>query len=166
MNRRPQTGQRVERAEAAEGDAPALAQLLAETLSSWGTGIRKDLREQLARACHSEGIDLARRKRLIPLAEVCAPLFANPSVGGFISAFRQAVLSRDELGWKPVRRDATMLISVLSPDSEDPILALGAIAQTHRSRRGPLQKVMTLHKSKGREFHTVLLPYLLQLLSR
>jgi hypothetical protein len=28
----------LERAEAAEGDAPALAQLLAETLSSWGTG--------------------------------------------------------------------------------------------------------------------------------
>lgn len=43
---------------------------------------------------------------------------------------------------------------------EDPILALGAMAQAHRSRRGPLQKVMTLHKSKGREFHTVLLPYL------
>lgn len=149
----------LERAEAAEGDAPALAQLLAETLSSWGTGIQKDLREQLARACHSEGIDLGRRKRLAPLAEVCAPLFSDPSVGGFISAFSQAVTSRKELGWKPVRRDATFLMLAIPSHSEDPILALGAMAQAHRSHRGTLQKVMTLHKSKGREFHTVLIPY-------
>jgi DNA helicase-2/ATP-dependent DNA helicase PcrA len=150
----------LERAETAEGDAPALAQLLAETLSSWGTGIQKDLREQLARACHAEGIELGRRKRLAPLAEVCAPLFSEPSVGGFISAFRHAVTSRKELGWMPVRRDATFLMLSIPPQSEDPILALSAMAQAHRSRTGPLQKVMTVHKSKGREFHTVLLPYL------
>lgn len=149
----------LEAVHSAEGDAPALALLLCDTLRAWGTGILKDLRGQLSRACHSEGVDLSGRKRLVPLAEVCAPLFTEPTVSGFLRAFTAAVGSRHDLGWKPVRRDATFLMLAIPPESEDPLLALGAMAQAHRSREGPRSRVMTLHKSKGREFDTVVLPY-------
>jgi hypothetical protein len=47
---------------------------------------------------YAEGIDLGRRKRLAPLAEVCGSLFGNPTIGGFLTAFREAVASRKELG--------------------------------------------------------------------
>jgi UvrD-like helicase family protein len=149
----------LESAEAGDGDPSALCLLLADTLREWGTGIPKDLRDQLARACHADGVDLAGRKRLVPLARACDAIYAEPTVRGFLRSFAVALATRNDLGWNSIRRDATYLLASIPPETEDPILALGAQAQAHRSRVGPRSKVMTVHKAKGREYDTVVLPY-------
>jgi UvrD-like helicase C-terminal domain/UvrD/REP helicase N-terminal domain len=149
----------LESAEAADGDPAALCLLLADTLREWGIGIPKDLRDQLARACHADGVGLAGRKRLVPLARACDAIYAEPTVRGFLRSFVAALAIRDDLGWSSIRRDSTYLLASIPPETEDPILALGAQAHAHRSRVGPRSKVMTVHKAKGREYDTVVLPY-------
>jgi hypothetical protein len=149
----------LQRLDAASGDPRELALLLTEVLRRWGTGLTKDLHDQLGRACRQDGIDLRRRSRLRPLAAICEPLYASPTVAGFLRAFTLAVAQRDQIGWRPVRRDATYLLLSIPSDCEDPILALSALAQQQRTRRGPLTKIMTVHRAKGREFEAVVLPY-------
>ncbi len=150
----------LERALEAEGDPARLARLLAELLDAWGSGVAKSHVTELAAVCTSDGINPGKRKNILPLVDVCRPLYERPAVSVWLKAFACAVEHRSELGWRPVRGDATWLLAATSTDTEDHLAALLATSRARGLRmRAPSQAVMTVHRAKGSEFDTVVLPY-------
>jgi hypothetical protein len=150
----------LERAIAAGGDAPRLARLLAELLHAWGPGIPQSKVDELAAVCTRNGIDAGKRKNILPLIDLCRPLYTDPTPATWLNAFAAAVNARDALGWRPLRRDATWLLATTSAEVEDLRESL-MLAARRRSRLGrlPARAVMTVHRAKGAEFDTVVLPY-------
>ncbi len=110
--------------------------------------------------CTSTGIDVGKHKNILPLVDVCRTLYADPTAGGWLRAFNAAVVARKDLGWRPLRRDATRLLAGTPPNAKDPLAALLAVARARSQKvRPPDRAVMTVHRAKGSEFDTVVLPY-------
>lgn len=144
----------------AEGDPARLSRLLAEVLGGLGPGMPKSRVTELAAVCTSDGIAAGRRKNILPLVDICRPLYESPTVSTWLQAFACALERRTELGWRPLRRDATWLLAATPVDTDDHLAALLATARAHGHRaRAPAQAVMTVHRAKGSEFDTVVLPY-------
>jgi DNA helicase-2/ATP-dependent DNA helicase PcrA len=144
----------------ADGDPARLARLLGEVLGALGPGVPKSRIDELATVCTSAGIRAGKRKNILPLVNVCRALYASPTVSSWLAAFRTALERRDELGWRPLRRDAAWLLAAMPGDTDDHLAALLATARAHAQRsRGPSQAVMTVHRAKGSEFDTVVIPY-------
>jgi hypothetical protein len=151
--------ERLERARAMAEHPAELALLLIDTLRDWGVGIGLDLRRQLTEVCQDHEIKLGTKKRIRPLAEICEAIYSVPNERGFLTAFAAAVRRRNDLGWKPIRRELVYLLASVPPDADDPELALQALGQARRGNPGALSKLMTIHKAKGREIAQVVLPY-------
>lgn len=144
----------------ANGDPARLVRLLGEALDALGTGVPASRVNELTAVCTSAGIVVGKRKNILPLVDVCRPLYDRPTVGTWLEAFRAAVARRAELKWQPLRRDAVWLLAAMPGDTDDHVAALLATARAHGQRsRAPKQAVMTVHRAKGNEYDTVVLPY-------
>jgi DNA helicase-2/ATP-dependent DNA helicase PcrA len=144
----------------ADGDPARLARLLGEVLGALGPGVPKSRIDELAAVCRSAGIRAGKRRNILPLVNVCRALYASPTVSTWLAAFRTALERRDELGWRPLRRDAAWLLAAMPGDTDDHLAALLATARAHAQRsRAPSQAVMTVHRAKKSEFDSVVLPY-------
>lgn len=153
--------ERLEMARVAEGKPAELSILLVETLQKWGTGITNALKAQLNEACQSDAINLGRKKKAAPLAAICQIIYNQPDQLGFVRAFDEAVQQRSELGWTPIHKDLIYLLMSAGADAGTNDLAVAMQARAQARRRRPVggRRLMTIHKSKGREFETVVLPY-------
>ena len=144
----------------ADGDPPRLARLLGEVLGALGPGVPKSRIDELAAVCTPTGIDVGRRKNILPLVDVCRGLYDSPTVSTWLEAFRMALTLRGELKWRPLRRDAVWLLAAMPGDTDDHLAALLATARARGQRsRAPAHAVMTVHRAKGNEYDTVVLPY-------
>jgi DNA helicase-2/ATP-dependent DNA helicase PcrA len=144
----------------ADGDPPRLARLLGEVLGALGPGVPKSRIDELAAVCTPTGIDVGRRKNILPLVDVCRGLYDSPTVSTWLKAFRMALKLRGELKWRPLRRDAVWLLAAMPSDTDDHLAALLATARARGQRsRAPAHAVMTVHRAKGNEYDTVVLPY-------
>ena len=153
--------ERLEMARMAEGQPAELSILLVETLQKWGTGITSALRAQLDEVCQPDGIDLGKKKKAAPLAAVCQIVYDQPDQLGFVRGLGEAVRQRSSLGWTPIHKDYIYLLMSAAADagSDDLVAAVQMRAQARRRRPVGGRRLMTIHKSKGREFETTVLPY-------
>jgi hypothetical protein len=150
----------LERALASEGDPATLSALLAELLSSWGTGVPKSRVRELRAVCTPAGIELGRRARIKPLVDLCRPLYEDPTAASWVRAFGNAVTERASLDWRIIRRYPAWLLAAVSSEADDLLGALQATAEARRETvRRPPAAVMTVHRAKGSECDTVALPY-------
>lgn len=116
--------------------------------------------QEVATVCTVDGIDAGKRKNILPLVELCRPLYVSPTVSTWLRAFGGAVHHRTSLGWRVLRGDAAWLLAATPTDTDDPLAALLATARARAQRtRAPDRAVMTVHRAKGNEFDTVVLPY-------
>lgn len=144
----------------ADGDPARLARLLGEALGALGPGVPESRVKTLAAVCTASGIDVGKHKNILPLVDVCRPLYEHPTVGTWLEAFRSAITLREVLKWRPLRRDAAWLLASTPSHTDDHLAALLATARAHAQRsRAPKQAVMTVHRAKGNEYDTVVLPY-------
>lgn len=144
----------------ADGDPARLVRLLGEALHALGTGVPESRVRELTAVCTSTGIVVGRRKNILPLVDVCRPLYDSPTVTTWLEVFRMALTLRAELKWQPLRRDAVWLLAAMPGDTDDHLAALLATARAYAQRsRAPKQAVMTVHRAKGNEYDNVVLPY-------
>lgn len=144
----------------AAGDPARLARLLGEALGALGPGVPESRVNELAAVCTATGINVGKRKNILPLVDICRPLYIDPTVSTWLEAFRSAITRRARLKWRPLRRDAAWLLAATPGNTDDPLAALLATARAYGQRsRAPRQAVMTVHRAKGNEYDTVVLPY-------
>jgi DNA helicase-2/ATP-dependent DNA helicase PcrA len=143
-----------------EGDPAALAALLAELLSSWGSGVPPSRIQDLKAVCTADGIDVGKRRLIKPLADLCRPLYEDPSAGTWLEAFGNAVTQRNALGWRIIRGNPAWLLAAVPADSDDLMSALQATAEARRKTvTRPPVAAMTVHRAKGSECRSTALPY-------
>jgi len=110
--------------------------------------------------CTPTGIDAGKRKNILPLVDCCRPLYDDPTPATWLRAFNAAIVRRKPLGWRPLRRDAARLLAGTPVDADDLLAGLLAAARARSQKvRPPDQAVMTVHRAKGSEFDSVVLPY-------
>ena len=150
----------LEKALAMEGQPAKLSALLAEVLSSWGTGVPSSRVRELKAVCTPDNIELGKRALIKPLAELCRPLYEDPTAAAWLRAFSRAVIERSALGWRIIRVYPAWLLAAVPAEAEDLLSALQATAEARRQTvRRPPTAVMTVHRAKGSECDTTALPY-------
>jgi hypothetical protein len=149
----------LEKAIRLEGDPAGLARLLAQLLGAWGPGVPPSRVAELELVCTPGGIEAGKRKNILPLVDICRPLYEDPTPATWLRAFNAAIVRRKQLGWRALRRDATRLLAG-TPVDDDLLAGLLATARARSQKvQPPDRAVMTVHRAKGSEFDTVVLPY-------
>jgi hypothetical protein len=151
----------LEAAIGATGDPVALIGKLADVLEQSGTGLDAKRRAELEAVCTADGVDLGRRTRIATLAGYCEPLYTEPTLTRWLEVLRRCLVDHKDLDWRPVQRGPLHLLYVLrvGPDA-DPLDALSELARLRRGKNyTPKRAAMTVHRAKGQEFHTVVIPY-------
>lgn len=151
----------LQQAVEAAGDPVALTAALADTMTKLGTGLQKKEREQLSEVCTAAGIELGSKKKIAELAGLCGGLYEEPTVDRWLSCLRRVLDGEHGLSWKVFRRDQLYLLAALHPgDGESPLALLHQESQARSARRRkPTRGFMTIHKAKGLEFDSVIVPY-------
>lgn len=152
----------LEAAIEADGNPVALVAALAALMEEAGTGLDARRRADLQAVCTPAGVHLGRRTRIRPLAERCEPIFAEPTLACWLDVLRRCLTDHKLLDWRPVRRGPLMLLYALRIELDaDPLNALTQLARGRRRlATAPRRAVMTIHRAKGRQFDTVVIPYL------
>jgi DNA helicase-2/ATP-dependent DNA helicase PcrA len=146
----------------AAGDARALILLLVRTMHQWGTGMTKPYREQAKEVFGVDGPDLGGKKKIAPFAAMASALYSDPSPAAWLACIRAIVDGDPGIpGWKVLRGDPLFLLSSVRPNDEmDSATLLHQVARARDAvRRNPSKGFMTIHKAKGLEFGTVIVPY-------
>ena len=113
-----------------------------------------------ATVCTPTGIDVGKRKNILPLVDLCRGLYDNPTVTTWLEAFRMALTlrARTQVAATPTRRGTGYSppcrptpTTLWPPSSRRRAPADTAVAP-------PAHAVMTVHRAKGNEFDTVVLP--------
>jgi hypothetical protein len=150
----------LERAMDAEGDPAQLSLLLGRVMNAWGSGFPPSELRKLKAICTSTGIQTGRHQTILPLIDACRPIYEQATVTAWLRALRHVLAHHAAIGWRPIRRDPARLLYATAEDTDDPLTALQAAARVRATRSRPSHRaVMTIHRAKGAEFGTVVLPY-------
>lgn len=152
----------LEDVERAAGDARALILLLVRTMNQWGIGMTKPYRDQAKEVFGVDGAVLGTKKKIGAFAAMASALYADPSTSTWLTCIRQIAAGAHGIpGWKVLRGDPLFLLAAVRPQPEAdlPTLLHEAARARDAARRNPTTGFMTIHKAKGLEFDTVIVPY-------
>jgi DNA helicase-2/ATP-dependent DNA helicase PcrA len=148
--------------DSAAGDARELILLLVRTMHQWGTGMTKPYRDQAEEVFRGDGATLGAKKKLAEFAQMAGALYTDPSTATWLACIRKVVGGAHGVpGWKVLRGDPLFLLASVrpSPDRDSATLLHEAARARDAVRRNPGKGFMTVHKAKGLEFGTVVIPY-------
>jgi DNA helicase-2/ATP-dependent DNA helicase PcrA len=152
----------LEKVIAANGNAPALAALLAEAMHAWGTGMTKTYRDQISEICGPDRVVTGTKVKILPLARLCERFYESPSTAEWLRCLRKILDGEHGVeSWRVLRGDPIYLLARLHPGEEDDPMALLHREARARdaTRKAPRKGFMTIHKAKGLEFQRVAIPY-------
>lgn len=147
----------------AGGSLPRLAGLLIEFLRNTGTNIEKTWESQAPQVCGENGMTFGPKKKIRRMAPAFEKLYENPDIYGFAEAVFDCEQRASELGWKPFRSETLSLLRDLPRDAGEGELEDAVVAkekQINLLGGSARKELMTIHKSKGREYDSVVLPFL------
>lgn len=152
-------GNLVEGALAVSGRPRELAQLAISAVRDVSAGVTKALADQIGRCLETDRIETRRQGKLLPVLQVLARLYADPSastwcaVVGSLAEQPPPSVNLDDAG-------ALFLLGRLNAGRDNEILdrlaELGH-ALSHRRPRG--RCIITVHMAKGDEFEHVIVPH-------
>jgi hypothetical protein len=152
----------LEKVRAANGDAPALADLLVKAMHDWGTGMTKAYRDQVSEICTPDGVVTGTKLKILPMARLCERLYEAPDTAEWLRCLRKILDGEHGVeSWRVLRGDPIYLLARLHPsDADDPLALLHGEARARDAvRKAPNHGFMTIHKAKGLEFERVAIPY-------
>lgn len=122
------------------------------------TGLTQATRDVVERGLREEGVLCRGRRRVAPILSKLAALYVAPSLRNWCIVIRS--VSRDPPDWLRVELPGVLGTISRLADCEDPLGALEGVLRLRRETCGlPGRCASTIHKAKGREFDTVILPF-------
>lgn len=150
----------LDRAVQAEGNPLALSHVMLDLIHATATGLQKALRDQLNDVLKDDSIDVGRKKRVLPLADLIRPIYEEPSLRSWLAVAAELSAS-PPAPLRMARPEAAVLLGRLRAASLDaPLDQFAELVRRRRDEPMPAASIATVHRSKGREFDHVIIPSL------